>query len=284
MREIQVAHVLTHTVQIKTKEKIGEDMVKKPYFMRDKYKWTERGFLYPINPNKLHGNIYSYNQFEKTMKEIASDMKIEDWEYDRHDVAIDLANSYTDVYKLNRYLICLASMEHTTKNVMDIRGVRDLRKRSLKLAKRKFDIEIYDKNLESKGKEPYTRCEFRFKLLDEWHHTRLLKLLCNTLERFETHIKELDKERVEVLYKKWCEEKTVRKVMSINEFYRKYSDEIFTVEISRNLYNKITDTTDKYEQWIKNYRRYSDIQFISRKTFRSYIKILTRAVKQYSKS
>ena len=81
----------------------------------------------------------------------------------------------------------------------------------------------------------------------------------------------------------WLKEKDKGLVRSINEFYRKYSNEIFNVEISRSLYAKVKGTTGKYEEWIKNFRRNSPIEFISKRKLNRYIRQIKKAIKKYEK-
>ena len=166
MTEEKNLRALVHTVQMKSAEGAREeDMKDKPYLIKDKLRCTQRGFLYPINPNKLFGELYSYSDLTIIMESIKEGLGIGEWEFDRIDLAVDSVHNYDDTFKINKYLISLASLYLETKNFTDTRGGIDLKKRSLKVWKRKIDIEIYDKKLESAGLHPYTRCEFRFNYL-----------------------------------------------------------------------------------------------------------------------
>ena len=126
------------------------------------------------------------------MESIKEGLGIGEWEFDRIDLAVDSVHNYDDTFKINKYLISLASLYLETKNFTDTRGGIDLKKRSLKVWKRKIDIEIYDKKLESAGLHPYTRCEFRFKLLDNKRKEALFEELYGILDGLKECIDKLN--------------------------------------------------------------------------------------------
>lgn len=285
MMEEKNLRAFVHTLQMKSAEGINNGMVdEKPYFTKEKLRvTTTRGFLYTINPNKYLGNIYSYTDLKIIMDAIQKELDISEWEFDRIDITVDSEKEFEEVFKINKYLSSLASLHLKTKNHTDTRGGTKLEKRSLKVWKRKMDIEIYDKNLESNGKHPYTRCEFRFKLLDKKRVENLFKELYGMLDSLTWHIKELNEIKTKALYNVWLRENHTGLVRNVNEFYRKYSNEIFNVEISRSLYVKIKGTTGKYEEWIKNFRRNSPIEFISKRKLNEYIRQIKETIKKYEK-
>ena len=63
--------------------------------------------------------------------------------------------------------------------------------------------------------------------------------LYGILDGLKECIDKLNIIKTQALYKMWHKEKKEGKVKNINEFYRKYSDEIYTVEISKSLFEKI---------------------------------------------
>ena len=278
--------VLVHTVQMRSGELLNENVLSRDckYLSKNLDRYTKRGLLYKINPNEYMGPLYKYSDFKLIMEAIQEELEISEWEYDRIDVAVDSTSSYEDLFKINKYLISLLDLCMGSDSFTDTRGGMKLEKRSLKTWKRKLDIEVYDKNLESEGKHPYTRCEFRFKLLNKEREQRIFDDIYAMLDGCKIHIDDLNKTKTKCLYKIWCKEKKEGTVLSINEFYRKYADEIYTVEISKELFRKITKNESRYKDWIGNFRRKLDIKFVSRRSLDQYISNIKDAIESYRTS
>ncbi len=282
MKNIEKLRAFVHTLQMKSPEGLSEEVMKdKHYLKKGKISCTQRGFLYPINPNEYIGYLYMHSDLKMIMKSIQEELEINEWEYDRIDVAVDSEKRYEDVFKINKYLISLLDLHLKSDSFTDTRGGIKLEKRSLKVWKTKIDVEIYDKNLESEGKHPYTRCEFRFKRLNEKRKENIFNELYEMLDGSKKNIDKLNSIKAESLYQIWCREKESGVVKNINEFCRKYHNEIFTVEISKNLFYKITRKKAEYKDWIANLRRSYKMKFISKRNFDQYIEEIKAAVKVY---
>lgn len=278
----------THTLQMVSQDMLlPMEEINQQSYMTKKVKHTQRGILYAINPNKFTGrDIDSLSELQYVLDIIRQELLIDEWELDRQDIAIDIKVPYEDVYKLNKMLVSLFSLYRNEKNVTIIDDAMTLKKRALTCAGRKYELQIYDKNEESGGKYPYSRCEFRFKLLDIKSRDNMFKTLYKTLSALPKLINQLNKRKIDVLYNKWLKESSPdypnTPVKSLPEFFRRYGNDIFTVDIARGLYEEILN--GNYSNWIKRYRQGGcNIHFIKKCEIESYCRNLKKAVQLYVK-
>ena len=279
----------THTLQMVSEELAIpiEEANQRPYLTKNISR-VQRGILYPINANKfVHRDIESYEELVSVLDLIKQDLEVDEWFIDRQDIAVDTTASYDELYKINRMLVLLFGLHTNNKNVTSIEGIRELKKRALVCHDRKYELYIYDKRLESGGKYPYSRCEFRFKLLDANHRNKVLQELCKMLRVLPKHLDELNKLKIDTLYKLWLTESAPdyknTPVHSLPEFFRRHGDDIFTTNIARGLHDKILK--GKYENWIGHYRQSGgNIHFIRKTEIKNYCNSIKKAVENYAKS
>ena len=276
----------THTLQMVSQELPlpMEEVNAKPHILKN-VRYTQRGVLYPINVNKFAGrDIDSLSEMYSLLDEIRQDLLIDKWELDRQDIAIDTGVSFDELYKLNKMFVSLFGVYQNKTNLMAINDAVTLKKRALTCTDRKFELYIYDKNAESGGKYPYSRCEFRFKLLDSKSRDKIFKRLYDTLDALPNLVEALNRVKIETLYQKWLEESNPNcrntPVRSLPEFFRRYGDDIFTIEIARGLHDRIANGS--YKNWINKYRRRgNNIHFIKKNELKAYCKAIKKAVQKY---
>lgn len=278
-----------HTLQMVSEELAMpiEQANQKPYLTKNISR-VQRGILYPVNPNKfVQKDIERYDELTEVLDLIRQDLEIDEWFIDRQDIAVDTTVSYDQLYKINRMLVLLFGLHTNNKNVTSIEGVRELKKRALVCHDRKYELYIYDKRLESGGKYPYSRCEFRFKLLNANNRDKVLQELCKMLRTLPKHLDELNQLKVYALYNLWLIESAQdyknTPVRSLPEFFRRHGNDIFTTTIARGLHDKILP--GKYENWIGRYRQSGgNIHFIRKTEIQNYCNSIRKAVENYAKS
>ena len=278
----------THTLQMVTDEMPLpiEEINSKPYMVK-KVKYTERGVLYPINVNKYACcDVESLTEMNLLLEEIRQDLYIDKWELDRQDIAIDTDLPFDSLYKLNKMFVSLFALYNGRNNVIAIDDALTLKRRALTCTDRKYELYIYDKAEESKGKYPYSRCEFRFKLLDKTSRKSIFKRLYKTLDALPGLIDNLNEVKATALYNKWLTESSVgyknTPIRTLPEFFRRYGNDIFTVDIAKSLHGKIAKGS--YKHWIDRFRSNGNtIHFVKKCEIIAYCQSLKRAVKRYEK-
>ena len=277
------------TVQMVSQEMLlpMDEINNKPYMSRN-ISVVKRGVLYPLNIDSYTSNkIDSYSKFLEVVEDIRDDLFIDSWYIDRLDIAIDIDYSYEQFYKLNNMLISLFGLYRgQIDKITDTCGQHDKRKRQLLYSDRKISFAIYDKALESHYREPYNRCEFRFKLLTENTSKTVFERIYTILDSLPKYINKLNELKIKKLYSIWLKESKPdyknTPVKSLPEFFRRYGNDIFTVEIARGLHDKVLK--GNYDNWIKKYRQKGgNLQFISKKNITAYCRLLKNAVRRYEK-
>lgn len=282
----------THTLQMVSEECFYpfEDINQKS-FMTKPVRHTQRGIIYPINPNKYccwwkDRDIESAKELEIVLERIKEDLSLTSWKIDRQDIAVDTEKSYDELYKLNLMFAELFGLCKRKKNVADISNTYKLKKTGIVCTDKYYELCIYDKNEESNDKYPYSRCEFRFKMLSDVRREKVYQTIYNTLSEIPEYIEELNKIKIEALYNKWLEETSKKckntQINSLPEFFRRYGNHIYTVDIARGLYNRIYK--GNYNNWIKRYRQAGNkIEFYKTSNIVTYCNKIKKAVQRYEK-
>lgn len=167
--------VIIHTVQMlsNTLDNTNklEDINSKPYIIKPTVRLTKKGYLFPVNANKLYNTeINALSKFLTTIQQIQNDLNISEWVFDRVDFSFDTTLKYDDIFKYSLYIISLLSEVTGIKNAIDIQDINTKKKRALTLKNSAFEFQIYDKALESNNKHPYSRFEFRFKKYTQYRY------------------------------------------------------------------------------------------------------------------
>ena len=276
---------IIHTLQMKSSEALlpEDEIIQKPYV---------RGFhisggkaTYRVNPNRYGETISSLANFEETMEHIFDELEINEYQIVRLDVAINSPEPYERFYKINNYIKELYSTYLNENNSYLTMGA-DLKKRSLKVTNRNFELEIYDKDQESKGKDPAkTRIEFRYKRLHKNQSPEdVLKSVCRVLDALPNYISELNKKKIDQLYAEYLKENEKNyegRVTSLPSFVSKYADFIYNTDIMNGLYGKCH--TGKCKNWLYRYRASGKtLTLYTKGDLVSYLKLIKTAVKNYA--
>ena len=277
-----------HTLQMVSDEMtLPLEEIGARHYMVKNAKITQRGALYPINPNKFKGcDILSLTELQAVLEEIREDLCIDTWAVDRQDIAVDTGTSFDALFKINKLLVSLFGIYTGRNNVVEINDAITLKRRALTVSDRRYELYCYDKAEESKGKYPYSRCEFRFKLLDDKSRDNIFKRLYETLDALPKLLPIYNQLKAEALYQRWLSESspdcTSTPVKSLPEFFRRYADDISTLEIAKELHGRIAQ--GNFRNWIDKFRaRGNKIHFIKKTEFRAYCQAIKKSVKLYEK-
>ena len=156
-----------------------------------------------INPNKLCGDIFSYNEFETVFDTILAGAGIGEYTMVRADLRLDSYHDkhYKEYAKMNRYLISALAVTYKVKNCYRATNLFSQKQLSVAIKNRRFECENYDKQaeqLEKNGSDPTTsRLELRSKdfqdnnikkeFIDHW-----FKRWDKALKKLETRFSEKD--------------------------------------------------------------------------------------------
>lgn len=250
--------VIIHTCQMLSDEMplSIDEINNKPYITKHNIRLIKRGKLYPINANKLCAiEIDNLMDFLTSIDIIKDDLHITEWSFDRLDFAFDTILESDDIFKYSLYFTTLFSDITGIKNAISIKDINTHKEKATLLKNSSFEFQVYDKKLESNGKHPYTRFEFRFKGLRNPDIYSIIERLKKLLDSI-TCIKIQDENhRICDLYALWQKESQkccATQTKNFSEFVRRYSNSIFTRNIAKGLYNKIYN--GDFDSWLKWFR------------------------------
>lgn len=236
---------------------------------------------------------YTYDYFKKQMEWIIKDLYVLDVDkvlITRVDQCFDYKHSFDNMYKLNNMLTLLYALEIKAE-------LKDVIERNTVLGQIKTSIEaqnkgkskqlyIYNKDIESDSRHPYsTRQELRIKRLKLQGINfndidAILNLNYDILGRLSYNFYAMEDLQIKYLYALYCKELEERKIYSFNSFIIRYNEQITTRRICEELYY-CTNHRGQFKNWIKEYRKKIDLQFVSKYEVETSIKNMQRATKKY---
>ena len=92
----------------------------------------------------------------------------------------------------------------------------------------------------------------------------------------------VENQRISDLYALWGQESKTgctTQTKNFSEFVRRYSNDIFTRNIAKELYTKINN--GNFDNWIKKYRRNNQIDFISKRDIKNIVSEMKTALNKY---
>ena len=119
-----------------------------------------------VNVNNLNGELTSYEDYEQAMTEITNEIGIKEYWTTRVDMKFDSYDEehYVKYAKLYRLLISMIAVTYNVKNCYRSVDLFTEQQLSVAIKNSEFEIENYDKNRESGGKNPAkSRLELRSK-------------------------------------------------------------------------------------------------------------------------
>lgn len=277
--------VINHTLQLCSVScELGLDVINSKGYIVRPTKHTARGFIFVLNANKFVGrDIDSLSVLLGVINDIKEELKITSWNLDRLDIAIDTIASFDELYKTNLMFAQLFCLYTNNNNDVVINSLSNNKKRAIVINHRKLELYIYDKLFESNGKHPYSRCEFRFKLLDITDISDVVKRLEAILTALPRYIEALNKAKIDFLVSEWQIEAdtTNSGIKSFSEFVRRYDNHIFNREILQGLYIRVMK--GDFKRWLYKFKKNNDLEFIGNKDMLTYCKAMKQAVKEFAK-
>jgi hypothetical protein len=241
-----------------------------------------------MNPNKFdaEARIDSLAEFQIIFTKILDDLHVTDFEINRLDISINTADDFDGLYKINSYLKDLYAVHIGSDNSYHATG-DDFKKKSTKVAGKFYELEIYDKKLQSRGKDKdKTRIEFRFKKLNRSQSLdSIFKTLYKALSALPSHIEQLNQKKITQLYNQYLVEKSLDyegRAVNLPAFVSKYADYIYNMDILSGLHGKVLK--GKCKNWLSRYRASGKtLTLYSKSDLKSYIKQLKTAINSYQK-
>ncbi len=278
---------IIHTIQGNSNTAIlsEDDIIKKSYVKS--FKFSRGKAIYQLNPNKFENLIDNLTEYKQTLSKILDELYIQDFISSRIDVAINSTEEFDGLYKIDNYFKELYAVHIGEDNNYFTTGA-DFKKRSLKVSNKYKDLEIYDKKLESKGKDSAnTRIEFRFKSLGKNKSVdTVINDIIKILDALPKHIEELNEIKVEQLYNQYLKETSLDyegRITSLHMFVSKYADHIFNTDILKGLHNKFY--SGECKNWLYRYRKSGKtLTLYSKQDIKTYIKSIKKSVKNYVNS
>ena len=214
-----------------------------------------------------------------------------DWRLERVDLAIHTSSDFDILYKLNCYIKELYTIKIACKNAYRIIG-DDMKKRNTIVKNEKYELEIYNKYLESNRSDiPQTRIEFRrkslYKQVSYGFESLIRKVIASIQQEilsFPQYINDLEKVKQKVLLKGYdiesgqCRE---GRTSNLKEFAIKYADFIYTRNSLRALFDR-TSPCRNFCSWLHYFTKTGHIvSFINITTIKKYCAMLNSAIQFY---
>ncbi len=233
-------------------------------------------------PCKNFSNIQTLKNFKATFEKVITELGIKEYIICRVDVAINTEWDYQECYKLNCYINNLDALRMSVKNSYFTNDFK-FKKRTLKNAKAGYEFEIYNKELESNGKnEARTRLEYRIKRHSGLTFESAVKDYINAVSKLPKYIDELNKHRIDDLFRQYCYEKENNLVHTFTEFVCKYNELIYNTQMLNGLYNKCMN--GNAWSWFYKFKFNHEIDLYTNQDIKSYISVLKSALEKYLKS
>lgn len=222
---------------------------------------------------------------EESLRELAI-INIDEVELNRIDIALD-TNSYVlqaDFKKL-LFFFELLTIKQKKSSKWYTTNLNTLKQNTIKLMDSHFELEIYDKALESNNVHPYkTRFEFRYKKINRntnksfKHDNTYFTNTISKIKLMDMNIKHLEANMTTRLLELYTSEKDT--VKSFSEFVRKYSHFFYTSNILKNVYNQ-ANLKGNYSNWIKDFRKRNAIEFYTATDVKLAQRAMIKSIKNY---
>ena len=222
-----------------------------------------------INPNKLMGDLYSYDEFVTAMDTITAGMGISDYDVIRADMRYDSFDSehYRRFAKMHRYLISALAVTYSVRNAYKSNNLFSGEQVSVAIKNRYFEAENYDKEWQSAGKDSAkSRLELRSKDGIEDIPTEFMTAWFRRLDKALSNLDQVQERYNQELIKLYLRDKGGRpcKFRTLTDFLIMYQDCIFTRRQLINLLSLIPGITpDQAAAKADNHKRRYGIEYFS---------------------
>ena len=259
-----------------------------------------------INPNKLMGDIFSYQEFRTVFNTILGGAGISDYNLIRADMRFDNyePDHYKQYAKLNRYLISMLAVTYKVKNTYKTENLFSHKQLSVAIKNDYFEIENYDRAAKSELTENHeeiaqARLEERTvsrsfrnlyekcKKSGEDINMKILKseFTDGWFARWDKAIKNMDKvqqrynDELEKIYKEDKNSYPTR-FRSLTDFIIQYQDCIFCKKQMIDLLSRFEEVKDPKIRAENHKKRYG-IEYFSKKDVERAIEEVKRATEEF---
>lgn len=239
-----------------------------------------------INPNKLVGDVFSYNEFETVMQTILAGAGIDEYAIVRADLRLDSYDEkhYKDYAKLNRYLISALAVTYKLYNTYRTTHLFNQEQLSIAIKNKYFEAENYDKKAESGGTDRATsRLELRSKSFQDNDIKK--EFIEKWFTRWDKALKNLDKvqerynDELVRIYKDGKNAYPCR-FLTLREFLMQYQDCIFSKKQMIDLIERIGEVKTP-KNYAENYKKRYGIEYFSQKDIERAIAEVKRAILEF---
>lgn len=279
-----------HTLEVKSSGEVKDIMEEVSNCITTTTSNGKRGQISKsiINPNKLVGDVFSYNEFETVFQTILAGAGIGDYTIARADLRLDSYDEkhYRDYAKLNRYLISALAVSYKVKNTYRTTNLFSQKQLSVAIKERRFECENYDKKaeqLEKNGNDPTTsRLELRSKDGIEDLEKEFIGTWFKRWDKALKNLDEVQKRYNDELEKIYREDKNVypKKFLSLREFLMQYQDCIFSKKQMVDLLTRLGECKNPVG-YAENYKKRYGIEYFSQKDVEYAIGEVKRAVMEF---
>lgn len=251
-----------HTISIQTEEQANAELKKTSAAVKSiKYNKQTKKTNIILNLNKIDGFIYSYDEFVEKLSTVLEELGIDACKIIRVDMCFDSydAEHYHKYAKLNRLIISMFAQAYSIDNRYRTNDLFTNKQLSIAVKlPNAFQIENYDKERESKGKDiAKSRFEIRSlrmadKAIEEEFITVWNERFENTYKYYFETLARYNNELVKI-YKAEHERGNPVKWST---FFQMYENCIFTREQAINLLSMMGETSceEKYKYFKKKYK------------------------------
>lgn len=205
-----------------------------------------------INPNKLLGDVFSYQEFQAVFNTILAGAGISDYNLIRADMRFDNyePDHYKQYAKLNRYLISMLAVTYKVKNTYKTENLFNHKQLSVAIKNDYFEIENYDRAAKSELTENHSEpAKARLEERTVSREFRKLYEKCKA-DGEDINMEILKTEFTDGWFARWD-----KAIKNIDEVHKRYNDELEKIyKEDKNSYptrfRSLTDFIIQYQDCI----------------------------------
>lgn len=205
-----------------------------------------------INPNKLLGDVFSYQEFQAVFNTILAGAGISDYNLIRADMRFDNyePDHYKQYAKLNRYLISMLAVTYKVKNTYKTENLFNHKQLSVAIKNDYFEIENYDRAAKSELTENHSEpAKARLEERTVSRGFRKLYEKCKA-DGEDINMEILKTEFTDGWFARWD-----KAIKNIDEVHKRYNDELEKIyKEDKNSYptrfRSLTDFIIQYQDCI----------------------------------
>lgn len=248
-----------------------------------------------LNPNKIEGKqqiVTRFSNFQEILSLILNGCgsDLERFTYNRADLCFDSSfeSAFEDYKKLHRLLICCVSDAYIVKNCYHTEHLWELQDLSLAIKNDRFEMENYDKQVESSGSsESRNRLELRAKRINQQSLQHEFELWCTRLDKAAKHYENVQHRYNDVLERLYKQDrskpKKYRVYRTLTDFLLRYQECIFCRSQLVDLLSRF-DEVKNPESRADNFKKKHHIEYFSERDLKFIVNVIKRKIRQYFRS